>query len=280
MADDLDDFFDDVEEAAANAVDEEEGKEEVIAATASLGNSDGHKKELEADQEPEKKDDAQPPPAKRQKMNRIPIASAGATVRPKGVVVASSASVHSTTSSGHDVTSGVGNSGVGRTGGSMHHATSGPSTMNMNGSGHVGHHGNGLPPLPPGPVPPPPPPPPPAGGADQEDPSSAIEKWPDNDFRIFVGNLGSDVTDAKLYDHFAKYASIAKAAVAYDHKQGKSKGFGFVSFLQPLDCAKAIREMDQSWLSSRPIRVKRKDKDVGKGNKQNKKWLPKHRRRR
>ena len=160
----------------------------------------------------------------------------------------------------------------------------------------------GLPPLPPGPLQPPLPPGPaptpviqqPSTNNNNPQPKKPVkrmaagkvwvdptlEEWPENDFRIFVGNLGSDVTDAKLYDHFAKYASIAKAAVAYDHKQGKSKGFGFVSFLQPLDCAKAIREMDQSWLSSRPIRVKRKDKDVGKGNKQNKKWLPKHRRRR
>jgi RNA recognition motif-containing protein len=40
---------------------------------------------------------------------------------------------------------------------------------------------------------------------------------------------------------------------------GGSKGFGFVSFLQPLDSAKAIREMDQTWLGSRPIRIKRSD---------------------
>ena len=83
------------------------------------------------------------------------------------------------------------------------------------------------------------------------------DEWPANDFRIFCGNLDKTTTDQQLWDHFAKYPSIAKAKVV---KEGQfSKGFGFVSFLQPLDCAKAIREMDQTWLGSRPIRVKRSD---------------------
>ena len=31
-------------------------------------------------------------------------------------------------------------------------------------------------------------------------------------------------------------------------KEGNSKGYGFVSLLKPLECAKAIREKDQTWL--------------------------------
>ena len=37
----------------------------------------------------------------------------------------------------------------------------------------------------------------------------------------------------------------------------KSKGYGFVSFADPLQLAKALREMEQTWLGTRPIRVKR-----------------------
>jgi RNA recognition motif-containing protein len=47
--------------------------------------------------------------------------------------------------------------------------------------------------------------------------------------------------------------------IVKDAKTGLSKGFGFCSLLDPLECAKAIREMDQTWLSSRPIRIKRSD---------------------
>jgi RNA recognition motif-containing protein len=41
------------------------------------------------------------------------------------------------------------------------------------------------------------------------------------------------------------------------NEEGISRGYGFVSVLDPKDCARAIREMDQSWLGSRPIKVKR-----------------------
>ena len=90
---------------------------------------------------------------------------------------------------------------------------------------------------------------------------STLADWPENDFRIFVGNLGAEVDDTMLYDHFkSRYPSVAMSKIVRESKdQHKSKGYGFVSFLQPLDCAKAIREQDQAWLGSRPIRVKRSD---------------------
>ncbi|KAL7567040.1 hypothetical protein ACA910_019963 [Epithemia clementina (nom. ined.)] len=115
-----------------------------------------------------------------------------------------------------------------------------------------------------------------AGGKTWVDPS--LDEWPENDFRIFVGNLASDVNDAALYQHFTKYASLQRARVVRDHagkKKGESKGYGFVSFGDALDCAKAIREMDQTWLGSRPIRIKRstwKDREL----KQVKKTEQKH----
>ena len=87
---------------------------------------------------------------------------------------------------------------------------------------------------------------------------SNLAEFPANDFRIFVGNLDSAISETQLYDHFNKYDSIAMAKIVKDG-QGSSKGYGFVSFMSPLCCAKAIREMDQTWLGSRPIRVKRSD---------------------
>ena len=107
-----------------------------------------------------------------------------------------------------------------------------------------------------------------------------LDEWPENDFRIFCGNLDKGVTDQQLQDHYKKYASLAKAKVVKDAK-GISKGYGFVSFLQPLDCAKAIRETDQTWLGSRPIRVKRsdwKDRNLNQVLKQNKKQEKKRKR--
>ena len=108
-----------------------------------------------------------------------------------------------------------------------------------------------------------------------------LDEWPENDFRIFVGNLDKAVTDQHLFDHYKKYASLAKAKIVLDATQS-SKGFGFVSFLQPLDCAKAIRETDQTWLGSRPIRVKRsdwKDRNLNQVMKKNKKQSKQERKR-
>jgi RNA recognition motif-containing protein len=67
------------------------------------------------------------------------------------------------------------------------------------------------------------------------------------------------------------------ARIIYDKANKTSKGYGFVSLLDPRECARAIREMDQSWLGSRPIKVKRSEwkdrdlKEVRKGKRKNKK---------
>lgn len=65
-----------------------------------------------------------------------------------------------------------------------------------------------------------------------------------DDFRIFVGDLGNEVTDELLANAFQKYSSFLKAKVIRDKRTGKSKGFGFVSFKDPNDYVSASREMN------------------------------------
>jgi hypothetical protein len=124
-----------------------------------------------------------------------------------------------------------------------------------------------------------PPPPPPgskkphirqAAGKTWED--QKLADWPDNDFRLFVGNLGNEVSDEMLLEHFQKYTSTQRAAIIRE-PSGKSKGYGFVSFSDPLQFAKALREMEQTWLGARPIRVKRsnwKEREVNNNKQKNK----------
>jgi len=40
-----------------------------------------------------------------------------------------------------------------------------------------------------------------------------MEDWPENDFRIFVGNLGNEVSDEMLALAFRKYSSFNRAKV-------------------------------------------------------------------
>merc|ERR1712157_139899 len=97
-----------------------------------------------------------------------------------------------------------------------------------------------------------------AGGEEWED--KTLSEFPGNDYRLFVGNLAKDIKLQQLESIFAqKYASFTMARICMDKNDGKSRGYGFVSFLNALDAARAIREMDQAWLGSRPIRVRRSD---------------------
>lgn len=57
-----------------------------------------------------------------------------------------------------------------------------------------------------------------------------LAEWDPNDFRIFCGDLGNEVSDELLAKAFRKYPSFQKAKVVRDSRTNKSKGFGFVSF--------------------------------------------------
>lgn len=81
-----------------------------------------------------------------------------------------------------------------------------------------------------------------AGGQTWEDHS--LSDWPDDDFRIFCGDLGNDVNDELLTRTFNKFPSFQRAKVIRDKRTSKSKGYGFVSFKDPQDFIKAMKEMD------------------------------------
>lgn len=60
-----------------------------------------------------------------------------------------------------------------------------------------------------------------------------MQEWDTNDYRIFVGNLGDEITDDHLIIVFKKYPSFKKAKVINEKVTGKNKGYGFVSFGDP-----------------------------------------------
>ena len=45
------------------------------------------------------------------------------------------------------------------------------------------------------------------------------------------------------------------AKVIRDKQSLKSKGFGFASFSDPFDCAKALREMEGGYVGNRPMKL-------------------------
>ncbi|CAI5466196.1 unnamed protein product [Closterium sp. Yama58-4] len=94
-----------------------------------------------------------------------------------------------------------------------------------------------------------------AAGQKWEDPT--LTEWPENDHRIFCGDLGNEVNDDVLAKAFQKYASFNKAKVVRDKTTGKTKGYGFVSFGEVMDCAAALKEMNGKYVGNRPIKLRK-----------------------
>lgn len=84
-----------------------------------------------------------------------------------------------------------------------------------------------------------------------------LTDWPLNDHRIFVGNIGNEVTDEVLTRAFSKYPSFAKARVARDKSLEKSRGYGFVSFLDSADFAAALKDMNGKYVGNRPCMLRK-----------------------
>ncbi|XP_032084329.1 RNA-binding protein 42 [Thamnophis elegans] len=102
-----------------------------------------------------------------------------------------------------------------------------------------------------------------AAGTCWEDPS--LLEWDSDDFRIFCGDLGNEVNDDILARAFSRYPSFLKAKVIRDKRTGKTKGYGFVSFKDPNDYVRAMREMNGKYVGSRPIKLRKsmwKDRNI------------------
>ena len=85
----------------------------------------------------------------------------------------------------------------------------------------------------------------------------SLLEWDPAHKRLFVGDLGNDVNDEDLRNAFIKYPTFQRARVVRNKMDGKSKGYGFVSFADPEDFLRAWKEMDGKYIGSRPCRLKK-----------------------
>ena len=128
-----------------------------------------------------------------------------------------------------------------------------------------------------------------------------LDIWPENDFRIFVGNLGPEarppaprappasvpacacfcgangraprgaprckrsdraaaaaqVNEDVLARAFQPFPSYVKCRIIKDYKKCKAKAYGFVSFTNHLEGAKALRAMHGKYIGNRPCQLKK-----------------------
>ena len=73
--------------------------------------------------------------------------------------------------------------------------------------------------------------------------------------KLFVGGLNWKLRGKELREEFSKFGEVAFARVKLDKETGKSRGFGFVEFVNPEDAAKAKDGMDGQELMGRVIKV-------------------------
>ncbi len=73
--------------------------------------------------------------------------------------------------------------------------------------------------------------------------------------KVYVGNLPFSVDQEKLKEMFASYGEIEEAVVISDRFSGRSKGFGFVTFVNDAEADKAIAEMSEKDVEGRALKV-------------------------
>ena len=73
--------------------------------------------------------------------------------------------------------------------------------------------------------------------------------------KLYVGNLGYDVSSSDLEQLFAGHGSVESADVIMDRDTGRSKGFGFVEMSSNEEAAAAISALDGKDYSGRSIKV-------------------------
>uniref|UniRef100_A0AAV1VMN7 RRM domain-containing protein n=1 Tax=Peronospora matthiolae TaxID=2874970 RepID=A0AAV1VMN7_9STRA len=72
---------------------------------------------------------------------------------------------------------------------------------------------------------------------------------------LYVGGLDKQVTGQTLFTAFLPFGPIKGVQIAMDYAAQRSKGFGFVEFVDEMDARAAIDNMDESELFGRTLRV-------------------------
>ena len=73
--------------------------------------------------------------------------------------------------------------------------------------------------------------------------------------KLYVGNLGYDVSDADLSQLFGQHGTVSSAAVIMDKATGRSKGFGFVEMSSDQEAQAAIAALNGRDYSGRALTV-------------------------
>ncbi|KAI7736303.1 hypothetical protein M8C21_008821 [Ambrosia artemisiifolia] len=75
------------------------------------------------------------------------------------------------------------------------------------------------------------------------------------EYQCYVGGLNFATTDQSLKQAFSRYGNILKTKIIKDRETGRSRGFGFVTFMDEQSMRDAIDSMNGQTLDGRKITV-------------------------
>jgi cold-inducible RNA-binding protein len=87
--------------------------------------------------------------------------------------------------------------------------------------------------------------------------------------KLYVGNLDYTVSSEDLNELFSQVGQVQSATVITDKFSGQSKGFGFVEMSTAEEVSNAIRQLNDSELKGRNIKVNEarpRESSFGGGN--------------
>jgi hypothetical protein len=85
------------------------------------------------------------------------------------------------------------------------------------------------------------------------------ERGPVIPAKLFVSGLDVDTTSSELRIAFSNFGKVIDAEVVRDRSNGRSRGFGYVTFEKWADADEAIKRMHGLELDGRPLKVNRAD---------------------
>lgn len=84
--------------------------------------------------------------------------------------------------------------------------------------------------------------------------------------KLYVGNLGYEVTGPELENLFGGHGTVESASVIMDRSTGRSKGFGFVEMNSGAEADAAIAALDGKDFGGRSLKVNEAKPRVASGD--------------
>jgi polyadenylate-binding protein len=94
----------------------------------------------------------------------------------------------------------------------------------------------------------------------KKDRQSKFEEMKANFTNLYIKNIDAEVTDDEFSQLFEKFGDVTSAAITRDPETGKSRGFGFVNYIDHEHAAKAVDELNDMDFHGQTLYVGRAQK--------------------